>query len=175
MQLDLIPNEDRICDFSACRRYRYGLQIIWDDHIPMCQFIGLNPSTADEVQDDPTIRRIKAFCRDWGYGGLFMTNLFAYRATLPEDMKAHPRPIGEFEAYTGFGHTFFQKNDIWLFEASRSCALTVAAWGCDGLFLNRQEQVCKFLKGMKCLGRNADGTPKHPLYLRADTKPQEFN
>jgi hypothetical protein len=82
-------------------------------------FIGLNPSTADETIDDPTIRRCVIFAKDWGYGALCMTNLFAFRATDPAIMKAHPEPVGE-------------SNDGTLEELALSTVVVVAAWGVGG-------------------------------------------
>ncbi len=73
---------------SDCRIYRYALWRIWDDAKPLVMFIGLNPSTADETEDDPTIRRCISFAQNWGYGGLYMANLFVFRATL--EISAEP-------------------------------------------------------------------------------------
>jgi len=82
--------------FSPCRTFRYSLWHQWgDDSLGYAMFIGLNPSTADETLDDPTVRRCINFARDWGYGALCMTNLFAFRSTDPSVMKAHP------DAYSG--------------------------------------------------------------------------
>lgn len=83
----------RDAHLSPCRRYRYALWRRWGDG-PHAMFIGLNPSTADETADDPTIRRCIAFARAWGYGALCMANLFAYRATQPADMLAQDDPVG---------------------------------------------------------------------------------
>ena len=73
-------------EFSPDKVYRYELWRIWDEALPVCMFIGLNPSTADETVDDPTIRRCINFAKEWGYGQLVMTNLFAFRATKPAEM-----------------------------------------------------------------------------------------
>lgn len=70
-------------ELSKCRTYRYALWRTWDESKPFAMFVGLNPSTADELEDDPTIRRCINFSKLWGYGGLCMVNLFAYRATDP--------------------------------------------------------------------------------------------
>ncbi len=70
-------------ELSKCRAYRYALWRTWDESKPFAMFVGLNPSTADELEDDPTIRRCINFSKLWGYGGLCMVNLFAYRATDP--------------------------------------------------------------------------------------------
>jgi hypothetical protein len=67
--------------FSDCRKYRFALRRNWDESKPYVMFIGLNPSTADEIENDPTINRCISYARSWGYGGLFMANLFAFRAT----------------------------------------------------------------------------------------------
>ena len=74
--------------FSACRKYRYALWRNWDGSKPYAMIIGLNPSTADENENDPTITRCINFAKSWGYGGVCVTNLFAYCATVPSDMKA---------------------------------------------------------------------------------------
>ena len=81
-------------DFSACGTYRYALRRIWLPAAPQVLFIGLNPSTADEKSDDPTIRRCLGFARSWGYGGLIVANLFAYRATAPSALREARDPIG---------------------------------------------------------------------------------
>lgn len=124
-------------------------------------FIGLNPSTADEKLDDPTIRRCIAFGKLWGFGSLCMLNIFAFRATLPAVMRAQESPIGP-------------ENDRWIFWMIRSAHEVVAAWGTHGQYLNRgkrvQNMLCTSNRGARCLGRNLDGTPKHPLYMPKDSK-----
>ena len=79
---------------SECGLYRYSLTRVWDDVLPMCIFVMLNPSTADADIDDPTIRRCINFAKREGCGSLMVVNLFAYRATSPADMKAAVDPIG---------------------------------------------------------------------------------
>ena len=94
--------------------------------------VGLNPSTADEVQDDPTIRRCIDFAKRWGYGALCMTNIFAYRATLPKDMKMAMNPIGE-------------ENDYWLGSCAKDAGMVLGAWGRHGSFMGRAEYVQRML------------------------------
>ena len=89
--------------FSESRTHRYALWRIWEKGAPMVMFVGLNPSTADETQDDPTIRRCIDFAKRWGYGGLYMLNIFAFRATNPKDMKAAADPVGPDRAAPSFG------------------------------------------------------------------------
>jgi len=139
--------------FSECARYRYQLWRVWDGSLPYVLFVGLNPSTADELNDDPTIRRCIAFAKSWGYGGLCMGNLFAFRATLPAVMKAHPEPVGV-------------ENDAQLAAAAATAGLVVAAWGLDGEHLGRAKQVKQLLPTMHVLKLTKDGHPNHPLYLR---------
>ena len=125
--------------------------------------IGLNPSTADETQDDPTIRRCKRFAKDWGYGGLIMTNLFAIRATDPKEMIKHPEPVGE-------------DNNDWLSASAKDAGIILAAWGAKGGHKNR-DRVVKFLlrkNRIMCLGLTKQGQPKRPLYIKADTKPMLY-
>ncbi len=81
-------------NLSECRKYRYALWRTWDKSKPYAMFIGLNPSTADETENDPTINRCINYSKDWGFGGLCMVNLFAFRATDPSDMMASKDPIG---------------------------------------------------------------------------------
>ncbi len=127
---------------------------------PVMAFIGLNPSTADEVEDDPTITRCINYAKKWGYGGLFMLNIFAYRATDPKDMKAAPDPVGV-------------DNDAYILRVADKAGLIVAAWGNHGGYLERGREVCQLLADRKihCLGITKAGMPKHPLYLKADLKP----
>ena len=147
--------------FSPCRVYRYVLWRWWDREKPYAMFIGLNPSTADETNDDPTIRRCIGFAADWGYGGLCMTNLFAVRATDPQKMTKHPEPIGS-------------ENDTWLFRLSHQAGIVVAAWGTKGAYQHRDEDVYAMLKNLYCLGLTKAGHPKHPLYLSKETRLRPF-
>jgi len=125
----------------------------------MC--VGLNPSTATESVDDPTVRRVISFAQREGCDALLMTNAFAYRATDPNDMKAAADPIGP-------------ENDRWLLECSKMASVAVAAWGVHGEFMGRGEAVKKLIPGLRCFGRTKNGHPKHPLYLAADTPLMEF-
>ena len=148
---------------SQCRTYRYTLWrefggLIGDGY---AMFIGLNPSTADEVNDDPTIRRCIAFAKSWGYGALCMTNLFAFRATDPNDMKAAAEPVGP-------------DNDRHLVELARNAGVVVAAWGTHGTYRGRDAIVRSLIPNLHCLKKTGAGHPGHPLYLRADLKPIPF-
>src|SRR5262245_38555366 len=80
--------------FSPCRKYRYSLTRIWDAERPNVMFVGLNPSTADDQVDDPTVRRCIGFARKWRFGGMIIVNLFAYRSTDPNRLQEILDPVG---------------------------------------------------------------------------------
>ena len=158
---------DRITQFSPCRDYRYTLWREWDAaNTTYCQFIGLNPSTADETKDDPTIRRCIAFAKALGYGALCMTNLFAWRDTLPAKMKKAKEPIGP-------------ENDRYLIEVGKSAGVIVAAWGLDGRHFYRGMKVQQMFRGegltIYCLRLTKVGYPEHPFYLPKSLRPISFN
>lgn len=144
--------------FSSCRIYRYDLWREWIGGDGYAMFVGLNPSTADESKDDPTIRRCIAFAKSWGFGALCMTNLFAYRATLPEVMKAAHDPVGP-------------DNNQRLFEAAQHAGVIVAAWGTDGAHLGRAATVRLMLPRLHYLRMTKFGHPGHPLYLPKTLSP----
>lgn len=150
----------RTAKFSPDRIHRYSLTRKWSTKKPACMFIGLNPSTADEHLDDPTIRRCMRFAKDWGFGELVMTNIFAFRATLPADMKNAADPVGP-------------DNDREILVCAKLSEKIVAAWGEHGMFMARDVAVIQLLRSegfeICCLGRNKSRQPKHPLYLRADS------
>lgn len=156
--------------FSPCRKYRYTLwRDGWDlfglNSSKYAMFIGLNPSTADETLDDPTIRRCINFSKRWGYGAYVMTNLFAWRDTKPENMKRSAEPVGE-------------ENDRWISELAKDAGIIVCAWGKDGKFKSRDLAVMRLLEPFSskthALHINSDGTPKHPLYIPAIAEPKLF-
>jgi len=148
-------------NLSECRKYRYALWRTWDDSKPYAMFIGLNPSTANETEDDPTIRRCINFSKGWGFGGLCMVNLFAFRATEPSDMKSSKDPIGS-------------ENDDWIKQLASNAGVIVAAWGNEGLFMGRSKEVVDMLPNLKCLKMNKTGEPAHPLYQPSSAIPIEI-
>jgi len=142
-------------ELSDCRKYRYALWRTWDDAKASVMFIGLNPSIADETIDDPTLIRCINYSKAWGYGGVCMANLFAFRATDPVQMKAAANPVGV-------------ENDKWLRKLAADAGLIVAAWGNDGSFLGRSKEVIGLLPALHYLKMNKTGEPAHPLYQRAN-------
>jgi len=143
--------------FSECGKYRYALWRIWDAEKPMVGFIGLNPSTANENTDDPTIRRVVKFASTWGFGGVYMLNLFAIVTPYPEDLVKSSDPVGD--------------NDKQLIGFASACDEIVFAWGSFKEARERAEQVKVMFPGAKCLTINANGSPRHPLYVKGDTVP----
>jgi len=147
--------------FSKDRVHRYALWRTWDESLPKLLFIGLNPSTADEINDDPTMRRCIRFSKDLGYGGFIMANIFAYRSTDPKKLKTVKDPIGK-------------KNNHWIKKLDKEAGLTIAAWGTHGNYLNRDKQVIELLDVLYCLRKTKDGFPSHPLYLPSTLKPIKY-
>lgn len=153
--------------------YRFRLWRRWsNDGSPVnvdndAVFIMLNPSTADHLHDDATIRRCVAFAKDWGCTGINVVNLFAYRTRDPSVLKSSPRCQVEHE-----------DNDSFILGAHQKSAITVCAWGAHGNLHGRDQEVLKFLratnKPLHYLALTKNNLPKHPLYLRKDLKPQPF-
>ncbi len=143
--------------------YRYLLWRIWDTNKPRVLFVMLNPSTADAETDDPTIRRCIGFAKSWGYGSLQVVNLFAYRATNPEELRKCADPIGP-------------RNDDYIEEGLESANRVIMAWGTKGTLLGRDRIVKEILKPFRphCLQLSKDGHPKHPLYIAAKCEPILF-
>ena len=148
--------------FSPCRRWRYLLWRRWDTSKHTANFLMLNPSTADELQLDPTCARARGYAERWGYGALIVTNLFAFRETNPIQMKAAVDPVG-------------RGNDAAIARAAKESALVVCAWGNHGAFLERSSRVRALLQknriSLHALRVNANGEPAHPLYLPGTLKP----
>jgi hypothetical protein len=155
--------EERSADFSPCRTYRYRLLRRWADG-PMLNVIGLNPSTADETKDDPTIRRCIGFAKSWGYSGLIMTNLCAFRSTDPAGLLVAEHPEGPM-------------NRWWLRHEALASGLVLAAWGAHPVAVDLGRRVMRVtLEGiaLHCLGLTQGGAPRHPLYVSKTTQPIPF-
>ncbi len=142
-------------EFSDDRKYRYVLWRIWDEDKPKVLIIGLNPSKADESVDDPTIRRVKRLAASWGFGGIYMVNLFAWVTPYPEELEACNDPVGE--------------NDHKLKEYYSKCQEVVFAWGATETN-GRAEKISGMFPNAKCIAKNLDGSPKHPLYVKKEAQ-----
>jgi hypothetical protein len=158
----LEPDELPDAEFSPCRTWRYVLRRRWGSGPPV-GFILLNPSTADETRDDPTIRRCVGYAKGWGFGALTLGNLFALRSTDPRALRSAFDPIGP-------------ANDTSLLAiCDETGGNIICGWGSHGSFMGRGAEVTKRLlewgarpMALKLTGA---GDPGHPLYLRADLKP----
>jgi hypothetical protein len=150
----------RDATFSACHNYRYALWRQWADG-PGVLFVMLNPSTADAMHDDPTIRRCIGFAKSWGFGSLAAGNLFALRTPSPRVLAAAQSPVGA-------------DNDRWLRRLQRGAALVLAAWGNHGRMLDRAVAVQRMLTDPCTLGLTRAGEPRHPLYVTGRTVPRRW-
>jgi hypothetical protein len=141
-------------------QFRYSLWRIWNPDFPKVLFIMLNPSTADADIDDPTIRRCIGFAKSWGYSSLEVVNLFAYRATDPDELKKCDDPVGP-------------DNDKYICHAAESAHKIVLAWGTKGVLRGRNREVLNMVErySPECLEITANGHPKHPLYIGSGCQP----
>ncbi len=161
---------------SPCEKYRYLLERIWNTELKIINFVMLNPSTATETAADPTATRCETRARRLGYGGFVITNLFAFRATDPKELR-NPfiNPIGK------------ETNNIIRATAIRA-DMIILAWG-DSLPPNLAHRAgtvfaiiaCELIKinpefadRIHHLGLNKSGNPKHPLYIPLDNAPTQI-
>lgn len=179
---------DAYAEISACGKYRYLLSREWRGVAPhenwrwlgakdgaghelgepkACLFVMLNPSTADGVQDDPTIRRCVAYAKRFKFDRLEVVNLFAYRATDPQDVLR----------MTGDGDPIGSGNQEIVEAAAHDAGLIICAWGAHGGHIDQDETMLGWLGNREtwALGLTKDGHPKHPLYLKADAPLIRFN
>ena len=149
--------------YSPCERYRYSLTRTWDDAGGRVTFVMLNPSTATEVQNDPTVERCERRARALGYGAFRVANIFAWRDTDPRLMRAAADPVGPL-------------NDDAILQAAGWADRVVAAWGTHGAHLGRGPQVEGLLRGaghdLYHLGLSQGGHPRHPLYVAYAQAPE---
>ncbi len=152
--------------YSDCERYRYALTRTWDPEGERAMFVMLNPSTATEVQNDPTVERCERRARALGFGAFRVTNIFAWRDTDPRAMKAAADPVGP-------------GNDAAIVEGAQWADRIVAAWGTHGAHLDRGPAVEALLRAtgrpLFQLGLTQDGHPRHPLYIAYARQPEPWD
>jgi hypothetical protein len=150
--------------FSSCKKHRLQLWREWDSNLPKVLFIMLNPSTADDQQDDPTLRRCIDFAKQWGYGGLYVGNLYSLRAVDPKTLLK----VSKFSHRDNYKH---------LVNMVQQCQLVVYAWGNYPIIkkLGIPLNVFNHLEQkLYCIALSKTGTPKHPLYLKNSLTPIPF-
>lgn len=152
--------------FSPCKLYRYRLWRTWDASRPPLNFLMLNPSTADELANDPTVERCERRAQEYGFGGLVVTNLFAWRSTDRAVLRRVPEPVGE-------------QNDAYILGCAQEAGTVICAWGNDGGWKGRSRAVLAMLCAangiaakLHALRITGAGEPEHPLYVGYDHKPQ---
>lgn len=141
--------------FSDCRKFRFFLYREWNSDKPKVAFIGLNPSTANEITNDNTITKCAKIAAHNGFGGFYMINLFTFVTPYPNELLTCDNP--EFGA------------DEYINNVTASCARTVVCWGAFKQSKERAQRVITQLSEPYCLKINADGSPKHPLYCKDDS------
>ena len=141
--------------FSGCGSYRYALTRVWDDALPRVAWVMLNPSTADEMRNDPTIERCERRSRAMGFGAYRIVNLYAFRATLPRDLLAAPDPVGP-------------RNAAALRDAARWSGRVICGWGAHACPARASEAAALMRQAGAALfhlGVTRGGQPRHPLYV----------
>lgn len=150
--------------FSDDRVYRYWLIRIWDHSLPVNCCCGVNPSTADEKANDPTVRKDIGFSERQGFGGLLKLNLSAFRSTDPKPARVHFVGEGNSPSHLRAYYDLFD------------CQQFIACWGRNGNYLRDQALAVttEFHAESMCFGFNPDGTPKHTLMLPYTTKMERY-
>ena len=149
---------------SSCKKHRLQLWREWDSNLPKVLFIMLNPSTADHKQDDPTLRRCIDYAKQWGYGGLYIGNLYSLRAADPKTLVK----VSKFNHRDNYKH---------IVSIAQQCQLVVCAWGNYPIIkkLGTPLNILKQLnQKLHCIDLSKTGTPKHPLYLKKSLTPIPF-
>ena len=161
---NLVMNMETGAIFDTARTHRYLLWRCWNPDAPSITFIMLNPSRANETDNDPTIRRCVHFAQRWGYGSLNVVNLFAFITPDPRILKQAADPVGA-------------ECDRHLLDAAHQADRIVIAWGNLGRFHHRDRAVLELLASYNpiyCLGQNQAGQPCHPLYLPNHIQPSLY-
>ena len=154
---DLFNLEDNGAEFSECRKYRFALWRIWDKSKPLVMFIGLNPSTANEDTDDPTIQSVIRIAKNNGYGGIYMMNCFSYISTDPDKL---------------YDCSGWIENEKHLKEIASKCNEVVFAWGNFKVVqkLGVDYLLFRMFPNAKCIMKNKNGSPGHPLFKKGITR-----
>ncbi len=163
----------RTAKLSECGRYRYSLGRAWKPNMGAALFVCLNPSTADHTKDDPTVRKCIGFAERWGFGAMWIVNLFAFRATDPRELR-RAQSLGA-DIVGGI------KNREAIIEGAKFSDRVVLAWGAHAKpwtpYTKTVTQIVQEAIGVRplwCLGTTNDGQPRHPLMLAYKTTLQDL-
>ena len=143
----------RRAEFSIDKKERYSLKREWDKSKNKILYIMLNPSLADDKNDDPTIRRLISFTKKYNYGGFLVGNIFTTITPNPK----------EIDKSKGISVKNFEK----LLKLINKVDQIVYAWGDN---IEEPQLLKELVSNPKCFGKNLNGSPKHPLYLPSETK-----
>lgn len=165
----LLHNSNSGAVISSCEKYRYKLWRIWDRSLPSVLFIMLNPSTADDVENDRTITRCINFAKSWGFGSLYVGNLFAFRSKKPKDLYTISDPIGP-------------ENLNHLSEMVKATDMIILAYGNGNVVKKLSSdksmlhllQLSFFNQEFWCIDKSKDNIPCHPLYLKKTLVPEKI-
>ena len=142
--------------YSKCENYRYTLTRVWEQKKRKALFIMLNPSTANETKNDPTVERCERRARKLNFGSFCICNIFAWRETSPYNLMKKCKPVGK-------------DNNYHILDSVLSSDVIICAWGIHGTHINREAEVKKLLLNNNSqlyhLGLTKNGHPKHPLYI----------
>ena len=159
---------ERAAEIDPSETYRYALRRTWNDSRPIVLFVMLNPSTADANKDDQTIKKCMGLASRWGFGSLWVGNLFAYRSTDPRALTTARK---EGKDVVG------PENDWWLARMGAHVDSVVAAWGADKAVTQERVTVIHeiFAGRLSALRLTKHGHPMHPLFIAYDTRLVEFS
>jgi hypothetical protein len=153
-------------------KYRFSLTRRWgSEEDGFVVWVMLNPSTADASQNDATIRRCMRFAKDWGYGGIEVVNLYAYRSRDPSVLSSMPRE----EAVGGGNNGAIFGACTRVFKAPKG--MVVAGWGAraiDPVRIREVRGILAIFPAVHCLGTTVSGSPRHPLMVRANYIPEYY-
>lgn len=152
---------------SDCGRYRYLLRRTWNLVAPRALYVMLNPSTADASKDDATIRSCVRLAAYFGFGGIEVVNIFAYRATKPDALLSAADPVGPM-------------NELHVKSALARCYVPILAWGAWPPARDASAYVRNAIRtvsppGAFCFGKTIGGAPKHPLYIKSGTPLETYH
>ncbi len=157
-------NSENGAIFSPNKKYRYLLWKKWDKSKPTIMFIGLNPSKINREESNATIRRCFGFAKELGFGGCYVANLFGYITEKPKILKNTKDSVEESN----------NEHDKILKKAATDSVKIAFVWGSHGNINGRDKEIIKMFPDAYCFGKTKSGSPKHPLYLKKESKLEKF-